>query len=154
MLHDMHTQILEDMKACMKSGDKIKLQTLRLMLSALKNKSIDIRQPLDEQQAHAVLITLKKQWQEAQKQWVQAGRTAQAEHEQVQLDLLAHYLPKSLNKEDIAAHVDRCINELDAKELSDMGAVMKQLRPQLTGQCDMGEVSQLVRSKLTSPPHE
>lgn len=154
MLHDMHTQILEDIKACMKSGEKSKLETLRLILSALKNKAIDTKQPLNEQEAHAVLITLKKQWQESQKQWIQAGRTAQAEDEQAQLDLLAHYLPTPLDTKAIETHIDRCINELDAKKLSDMGAVMKQLRPQLTGRCDMGAVSQLVRSKLTSPPHE
>jgi uncharacterized protein YqeY len=141
-------RITDDMKAAMKGGDKSRLGTIRLVLAAIKQREVDERIELDDEQVLAVLEKMIKQRRDSIAQYQQAGREELAAQEQAEIDIIQEYLPEALPEEEIAALVDRAIAETGASGMRDMGKVMGVLKPQIQGRADMGAVSAQVKQKL------
>src|SRR5262245_37136226 len=118
-------QISQDMVTAMKSREELKLSTLRMVKTALKNKEIDKRAALDDKEAIAVLSTLIKQRKESIEQFTKGGRTELAKKEEAEIGIIEAYLPKALGEEEIAAAVRTTIAEMESPTLKDMGTVMK-----------------------------
>ena len=140
-------QLLDAMKAAMKAKDSLRLTTIRMARTALKNVEIDTRQELDEAAAIKVLSTLVKQRREAAEAYRET-RPELAEKEELEVVILQEFLPAQLSEAEIEALVAKAIAESGADSMKAMGAVMKLVTPQTTGRADGKLVSNLVRKRL------
>jgi len=144
-------QIQKDMVDAMRSRDELRLSTLRMVKSAIKNKEIDKRAPLDDKEAQQVLSTLIKQRKDSIEQFQKGGRPELAEKEAAEIKLIEAYLPKAMGEEEIAAAVKATIAEMRSPTMKEMGAVMKNAmsRLQATGARFDGKiVSEIVKKQL------
>ena len=137
------------MKSSMKSGDKSRLGVIRLMLSAIKQVEVDERIELDDNRITAVLDKMAKQRRESITQFDKAGRDDLSEIEQSELEIIQEFLPEALSEAEINDLVEQSIAATGAASIKDMGKVMGMLKPQLQGRADMGQVSQLIKSRLS-----
>ncbi|PYY19165.1 MAG: glutamyl-tRNA amidotransferase [Acidobacteria bacterium] len=118
-------RITQDVTAAMKAREQHRLSTLRMVKSAIKNKEIDKRAPLDDQEAMAILNTLIKQRKDSIEQFTKGGRKELADKEAAEIVIIEGYLPKAAGAEEIAAVVRAAISEMGSPTMKDMGAVMK-----------------------------
>ena len=118
-------RINRDITTAMKAREEHRLTTLRMVKSALKNKEIDKRAPLDDQEAMAVLNTLIKQRKDSIEQFTKGGRKDLADQEAAEVVMIEGYLPKAAGEEEIAAVVRATISEMGSPTMKDMGNVMK-----------------------------
>jgi len=124
-------QVQTDMVAAMRSRDELRLSTLRMVKSALKNKEIDKRSPLDEKEAQQVLGTLIKQRRDSIEQFQKGGRQELAEKEAAEITIIEAYLPKAIGEAEITAAVKATIAEMGSPTVKDMGTVMKNVMAKL-----------------------
>jgi len=144
----LQQQITDDMKAAMKSGDKVRLGAIRMLRSALKDKEIELIRPLTEEDVVAVIAKLIKQRKDAASQYSDAGREELAEKELAEVTVFEAYLPEQMSEAEVEAVVKQAIAESGAEGMKDMGKVMGVIRPKLQGKADMGLVSSLVKQLL------
>jgi len=142
-------RITDEMKSAMKAGDKPRLGVIRLIMAAIKQREVDERIELSDEQVLAVLDKMVKQRRDSIAQYEQAGRTDLAEQEAFEVTVLQEFLPEALSEEEIAAMVTEAIASSGAESMRDMGKVMGQLKPKLQGRADMGAVSALVKQQLS-----
>lgn len=140
-------QLLEAMKVAMKAKDSLRLTTIRMARTALKNAEIEARQELDEATEVKVLSTLVKQRREAAEAYRET-RPELAAKEELEVTVLQEFLPAQLSEAEIEVLVSKAIAESGAGSMKDMGAVMKLVTPQTTGRADGKLVSNLVRKLL------
>ncbi|BDV44482.1 aspartyl-tRNA amidotransferase subunit B [Geotalea uraniireducens] len=138
----------EELKRAMKARDEIALSAVRLIRSSVKNREIEVRHELDEQEIVEVISSLAKQRRESIRLFGEAGRTDLVEKEEKELALLLGFLPQQLTREELEALVARVIAENGAQGLRDMGKVMKSLMPHVTGRADGSLVSAIVKERL------
>ena len=144
-------QVQKDMVEAMRSRDELRLSTLRMVKSALKNEEIDKRAPLDEKEAQQVLATLIKQRKDSIEQFTKGGRQELADKEAAEIKLIEAYLPKAMGEEEITAAVKATIAEMGSPTMKDMGTVMKNsmAKLQATGARVEGKtVSEIVKKQL------
>ena len=141
--------ITDDMKLAMKAQDKSALKAIRMILGAIKQKEIDERIELDDNQVMAVIQKMVKQRKDSISQFSDAGRTDLVEVEEAELLIINNYMPKQLSQDEIEAAVVKAISDTGAESMKDMGKLMGILKGQLDGKADMGQVSQLIKSKLS-----
>ena len=145
----LKTQLTDDMKTAMKGGDKARLGVIRLILAAVKQREVDERIELDDPQVLAVLEKMVKQRRDSISQYDAANRQDLADIERAELAVIDTYLPAKLDAAAIQAAIEAAVAETGASSPSDMGKLMAVLKPRLAGQADMGEVSKLVKLRLT-----
>lgn len=141
-------QLKEEQKLAMKAKDKLRLGTIRLALSAIKQREVDERITLTYEDIIAVMTKMVKQRRDSVTQYEAANRQDLADAEKAEIIVLEDFMPQPLSEEEVIALVDSAIIESGAAGMQDMGNVMGVLKPQLQGRADMGKVSGLVRSKL------
>lgn len=141
-------RLSEDVKTAMKAGDKSRLGTLRFILAAVKQQEIDTRKELDDAAVIAILTKLANQRRESIGQFERAQREDLAAKERAELALVESYLPAPLSAAEIDELVTAAIAKLGAASIKDMGKVMAELRPALTGRADLGAVSAQVKARL------
>ena len=142
-------QVTKDMIAAMKSREELKLSTLRMMKSALKNKEIDKRAPLDDKEALQVLSTMIKQRKDSIEQFTKGGRQELADKEASEITIIEAYMPKAIGEEEIVAAVRATIAEMGSPTMKDMGTVMKNTMAKLAGaRVDGKVVSEAVKKEL------
>ena len=148
-------KIKQDLVNHVKSGDKIKISITRLLIAALKDKEISLRnnQELDELITDNIVMEIInkmiKQRKIAAQTYEEAKRTDLAEKELEEAKLLSHYLPSQLSEKQLNERVEEIIERVDAQSLRDMSKVMKEIKENLSGKCDMQLASKLVKSKLS-----
>ena len=140
--------ITDDMKSALKAQDKAALKAIRMILGAIKQKEIDERIDLNDGQVMAVIQKMVKQRKDSISQFSDAGRTDLVEVEEAELSIINNYMPKQLSEAEIEAAVVKAISVSGADSMKDMGKLMSILKGQLDGKADMGQVSQLIKSKL------
>jgi uncharacterized protein YqeY len=138
----------EEQKSAMKAKDKPRLGTIRLALSAIKQREVDEQITLSDDDIIGVLTKMVKQRRDSVAQFESAGREDLAEIEKAEITVLEEFMPQPLTEDEVAVLVDNAITESGAAGMQDMGKVMAVLKPQIQGRADMGKVSGLVRSKL------
>ncbi len=131
----------------MKAKDSLRLNTIRMARTALKNAEIEARQELDQSAAIKVLSTLVKQRREAAEAY-RASRPELADKEEQELAVLQEFLPEQLSEAELIEMIRQAIAESGASSMRDMGGVMKLVTPQTTGRADGKLVSELVRKQL------
>ena len=150
MPESLKSTLQADMKSSMKSGDKARLGVIRLILAAIKQVEVDERIELDDQRVIAVLDKMAKQRRESISQFDSAGREDLSSTERAELEIISEFLPEALSEAEINALIERSIAATGAASIKDMGKVMGMLKPELQGRADMGQVSQLIKSRLSA----
>ncbi|OQW89890.1 MAG: glutamyl-tRNA amidotransferase [Rhodoferax ferrireducens] len=141
-------QVTEDMKNAMRAKDSIRLGTIRLLLSAVKQKEVDERVVVDDAMLVGIIDKLIKQRKDSVAAYLQAKRQDLADKESDEIKVLEAYLPQRLRGEEITAAVAAIVVTLGAKGPGDMGKVMGAVKAQLAGKADMALVSQAVKAAL------
>ncbi len=141
-------RISEDMKAAMRSGDKLKLNAVRMLHSAVRKKEIDDRADLDDAGVLKIISSLVKQRQDSIEQFKAGNRPDLVEKETSELNLLQAYMPEQMSEAELVKIIEGAISEAGAKTQKEMGAVMKILMPKVSGKADGKLVNQLVRERL------
>lgn len=141
-------KIDEDLKSALKASNQIRVSALRMLKAALKNKQIEKRRELSEDDIIDVLISLSKQRQESIDMFLKGGREELAEKEREELSILQSYLPKQLSNDEIDSIILEVIKNSDAKDIKDMGKVMKIVMSRIKGMADGKYVNKRVRELL------
>jgi len=144
----LKTRIAEETKTALKGGEKVRLGTLRLLSAAIKNREVELRRELNDDEVTEVAIKESKRRTEAVEAYEQAGREDLAAKERAERDVLADYVPQGLSEEETAALVDEAIASTGATAMSDMGRVMGFVMGRAKGRVDGARVQALVRSRL------
>lgn len=141
-------RLTDDMKAAMKSGEKERLATIRLVNAAIKQREVDERITLDDAAVIAVLERMLKQRRDSVSQFEAAGREDLAAVERAEIAVIDAYLPAKMDEAAISAAIAEAIAQTGAAGPADMGKLMGALKPRLAGQADMGLVSARVKKAL------
>ena len=145
----MFDQIQNDMKISLKNGEKVKANTLRLLISKLKNKAIEVRSSLDDKQILQVIQKTAKQHKESIRMYKDGNREDLVEQEQAELDIVEKYLPSMMSEEEVNNVVESIIQETGATTMSDFGKVMPQDIKKGAGKIDGSIAQSILKSKLS-----
>jgi len=143
-------QIKKDMYAAMKAGDKTRASTLRSVLSALKDRQIDKRDELTDNEVLNILRSQVKQRKDSIEQYEKGNRSDLVAQETEELRIIQDYLPQMMSPEDVRTLVTQIISETGATSMADMGKVMPRVMEAGGGRIDGKLASQIVRDVLTS----
>lgn len=141
-------QLNEDLKTSLKSGDKLRTETLRSLKSAVKYAEIEAGHELDDQGVIGVIIQQAKQRRDSITEFEKAKRVDLIEKETAELAVLTQYLPAQLSEAEIEARATAVIAELGVTDAKGLGLVMKRLTTELKGQADGKAINQVVRRLL------
>ncbi len=141
-------RIQDDVKDAMRSKDRQRLSTLRLLTAAIKQREVDERIVLDDAAVTALIEKMARQRKDSIEQYDKAGRQDLIDIETYELELLRAYLPEPMDEAELESLVDKAIDESGASGIRDMGRVMGLLRDRVQGRADLSQVSALVKSKL------
>ena len=144
----LRERLTSDMKEAMKSRDALRLSTIRMVISSVKNRDIELRRELSDAEITDTIVTLCKQRRESIKLFKEAGRQELVDKEEAELALLMSFLPQQLTREELESLVDKVILETSATSGKEMGKVMKALTPLVSGRADGKLVSEVVKEKL------
>lgn len=139
----------QDMKQAMRDKAQLKLDTIRMLKSAIKYREIELMKPLDDAGVVAVVGTEIKRRRDSVEQYRAGNRQDLADKEQKELEFLQAYLPQQLGEDELRAKVDEVVKRVGAQGPKDMGAVMKALVPEVQGRADGKVVSELVKARLS-----
>ena len=146
---NLEERLVEEMKQAMKSNNKLKLSTIRMIRSALKNKEIDLRKKLENEDIVKVIQAMMRKGEESVEQFETGGRMDLVEKEKSEIEIMKSFLPKPLSQEEILEIIDQSIQETQASSLKDMGKVMKSVMPKIGGKADGKLINQLVKERLS-----
>ncbi len=141
-------EIEAELTDAMRERDDVRRDALRLILASLRSAEKELQRPLHEDEELQVLQRERKRRVEAAEAFRTAGREEQAEKEEDELDVLEEFMPEPLSEEELEEIVDHAIAEVGATSMRDIGRVMADVMPQVSGRVDGSVVSQLVREKL------
>jgi hypothetical protein len=147
-MSEIKARITEDMKASMKSGDRPRLETIRLILAALKQKEVDERITLSDAQVLEILNKMLKQRRDSIEQFAAAKRDDLVAKEKAEVEVIQSFMPKGLDNDEINALIAEAITETGASSAKDMGKLMTAVKAKIAGRADMQAVSALVKAKL------
>ncbi|AEI36349.1 GatB/YqeY domain-containing protein [Francisella salina] len=142
-------QLTLDMKESMKNKDKNRLTTIRMAMSAIKQKQIDEKVDITDDIVTAVITKMIKQRQDSYNQYIQAERAELAEGEKKEIEILTKYMPKQLSDEEVVTIVQKAIESVGATSMKEMGKIMASVKKELAGRTDMSKVSAIVKSNLS-----
>jgi uncharacterized protein YqeY len=142
-------RIQEDMKAAMRSGDKDRLGTIRLIMAAVKQREVDERITLDDAQLLAVLEKMGKQRRESIAQFQAGGRADLVAKENAELTIINAYMPAPLADDELNALINQAISETGAASIKDMGKVMGIIKSKAQGRADMAAVGARIKARLS-----
>lgn len=148
----LRDEFTASLKEAMKAGDKLKVSTLRLITSALKDRDIEARgagKTLNDDDILALLQKMVKQRQESLKIYQEAGRSDLAEQEEGEITIIQSYLPQQMDEGAVSSAIDSIIAEIGAASIKDMGKVMATLKERFAGRMDFGAASGVIKAKLT-----
>lgn len=141
-------KISGDMKQALKSGDKPRLSTLRLLLSEIRNAEIAKRRELNDEDVLEVITRELRKRRESIAEFEKAGREDLSSKEKVEARILEEYLPPKLSGQELEEIISRALEESGAKSLQEMGKVMALVMPQIKGRADGKTVNEMVRKAL------
>ncbi len=145
----LEERLMDEMKQAMKSNDKARLSIIRMIRTSVKNREIDLRKKLDDDEIIRVIQGMVRRAEESIEKFRAGGRADHVEKESNELEILKSYLPQSLSQEEIIKIIDETIRETQAVSSKDFGKVMKSVMPKLTGKADGKVINQLVKERLS-----
>ena len=140
--------LLSDLKGAMKSKDSLKVDTLRLIISEIKNREIDLREELGDEAIIALLTTQIKKRKEAAGMFEKGGRTDLKEKEEKEIVIIQVYLPEQVGEEELRQRIQAVVAETGAQGPKDMGKVMKVVVPEFKGRAEGDQIRSIVTELL------
>lgn len=144
----LNDRLRKEMILAMKAKEKLRLETIRLIMAAIQNKEIELKKDLNDDDIIQILSTNAKQRRESMALFKKGGRTDLFNKEEKELDIILSFLPAQLNKSEIEDIVKETIADVNAQGMKDMGLVMKGIMPKVKGRADGGVVKGIVQEKL------
>lgn len=144
----MQERLKGEMKQAMRDREKSRLGVIRLIMAAIKQKEVDERIVLDDEQVIVVLDKMLKQRRESIRQYRDADRVDLAEVEEAEILVIQDFLPEALTEGEIVEMVKTAISDCSASSIKDMGKVMGILKPLMQGRADMSIVSVKIKEML------
>ena len=144
----MREKILKDLMAAMKNQEKEKLAVLRMVKGAIQLEEISKKKELDDNEVIAVISKQIKTRRESIEDFKKGNRQDLIDQAESEIEILNEYMPEQLSEEEINKIIDEVIKEVNPQAQSDMGKIMKEITPKVTGKADMSFVSKQVKSKL------
>jgi uncharacterized protein YqeY len=145
----LEERLIEEMKQAMRSNDKLRLSTIRMIRSAVKNKEIEQRSQLTDEGIARVIQGMLRKGEESVEQFRGGGRMDLVEKEEKEIEVLKSFLPQPISREEIMKIIDQSIEETQASSSRDIGKVMKSVMPKLGGKADGKLINQLVKERLS-----
>ena len=145
----LEERLVEEMKQAMKSNEKLRLSTIRMIRTSVKNKEIEVRKKLEDEEIQRVFQGMLRKSEESVEQFRAGGRMDLVEKETEEMEILKSFLPKSLSQEEILKVIDETIQQNQASSLKDLGKVMKSVMSKLAGKADGKLINQLVKERLS-----
>lgn len=149
-MSELKDRIDNAVKATLRSADKTRLRTLRMVMAAIKQREVDECRALSDSDVLAVLGKMIKQRREAYVQYRDAGREDLAGKEQTEIDCISEFMPQPLSDAEIDQLVDVAIIETQARSVRDIGEVMSALKPKVQGRAELSVVSARVKARLSA----
>jgi len=143
------TQIQDHVKDAMRAGDRLKLSTLRMLVAAIKQKEIDTRTELPDDDVISIIEKQMQQRLEAAEQYEAAGRNELFEKESQEAEILKTYLPEKMSQDDVIAMIERIISDMGEVSMKEMGNIMAALKNEAGSKIDMKLASQMVREIIS-----
>ncbi len=144
----LRDDISKDVSAALKAREKEKLSTVRMLLSAVKYKEVDLRRPLTDEEVQGVAGTLIRQRQDSIEQFRKGNRPELAEKEEKEIEVLKVYLPPQMSADELRALIKKLAAEAGASGQKDMGKLMKAVMPHVKGKADGKLVNDIVKEVL------
>src|SRR5690242_6241655 len=141
----LRERLQAQMKEAMRSRDTLRLSAIRMVISAVKNRDIELRRELNDAEITDTIVTLCKQRRESIRLFKEAGRQELVDKEEAELELLMSFLPQQSTREELEALVVQAITDTSAAGAKDIGKVMKALAPSVAGRADGKLVSEIVK---------
>ena len=132
------------MKGALKARDSLTLNTIRCVISEIKNREIDLRRELDDEEITSLVSTQIKKRKEAATLFDKGGRTDLSEKENQEMVILQKYLPEQVSEGDLKNRIQEVILELGIVDIKNLGMVMRTLIPEFKGRADNGQIKNLV----------
>jgi uncharacterized protein YqeY len=145
----LEERLVEEMKQAMKSNDKLRLSTIRMIRSSMKNKEIELRKKLEDEDIVKVIQVMVRKGEESVEQFQAGKRVDLVEKEKKEIEILKFFLPQPLSQEEILKIIDESIQETQASSLKDIGKVMKSVMPKIGGKADGKLINQWVKERLS-----
>ena len=139
----------QDLKTAMREKAQLRLDTIRMLKSAVKYREIELMKPLDDAGIHAVISSEVKRRRDAVEQYKAGNRPELAAKEDAEIAILQGYLPQQLTQDELRAMVEAAVTATGAQGMKDMGKVMKALLPEVQGRAEGSAVSELVKTRLS-----
>ncbi len=149
-LHSQKQKLVDDLKQAMRSGDKVRVSVLRLVMAAIKNTEIARKEDLEDADILGIIAKEARQRRESIDAFKLGNRDDLVAQEEAEIVILQQYLPQQMSREEISVEARRVIEEVGAQGLSDKSKVMPKLIAQLKGKADGREINQVVTELLTS----
>jgi uncharacterized protein YqeY len=146
----LKARITEDMKTAMRAKDSARLGAIRLLLAAIKQREVDERIELDDMQVIEAIEKMLKQRRDSISQYQAANRQDLVDVEEFEVKVLQEYLPQALTEDEVNALLEKVVADTGAAGIKDMGKVMAAIKPLVLGRADMGKISGLIKTRLTS----
>ena len=144
----LNDQLSEDLKDAMRSRDELRLSTIRMLRSEIKNREIEARGPLDDNAVQAAIRALVKQRRESIDAYRAAGREDLAAREAAEVDVLQKYLPAELSEAELAAMIDEVLSALPEGAPRQAGPITGQVMKRVAGRADGRRVTEAVKARL------
>ena len=145
---DLKENLLLDMKEALKARDSLTLNTIRGVISEIKNREIDLRCELDDEEIISLVSTQIKKRKEAATLFDKGGRSDLSQKENQEMVILQNYLPEQVSESDLKNRIQEVILELGIVDIKDLGKVMKTVIPEFKGRADNGQIKNLVAECL------
>ncbi len=145
----MRNQILEDLKTAMKNQDKETLAVIRMVKGAIQMEELNTKKELSDEEVIGIITKQIKTRKESIAEFEKASRDDLISKTESEIKILEKYLPEQLSDEEVLAIIEEAFSEVKPESMRDMGKLMGYLNPKLKGRCDMGNVSKIIRERLS-----
>lgn len=145
----LEERLNEEMKLALKSNDRARLSTIRMIRAAIKNREIELRKKLLDEEIYRVLQGMIRKGEESIEQFQAGGRMDLVEKERKEIEILKSFLPEPVSKEELIKIIDESIKETQSSSIKDLGKVMKSVMAKLGGKVDGKLVNQIVKERLS-----
>ena len=147
---NLQEQLRDQMKVAMRAKDKERLKTIRMAIAAVKQREIDERITLTDQDVLNILVKMVKQRRDAAKQYEDANRQDLADIELYEITVIEDFLPQPLTSDEVDSLIKSAIEQTGATSMQEMGKVMALLKPQVQGRADLGKISGLIKASFSA----
>lgn len=142
-------KVSNDLKEAMKNKEKVKLNVIRMLKSSIQMKKIEVGHDLTDEEVIELISKQIKMRNESIKEFEKGNRNDLKEEYQNEIDILSQYMPEQMTLEEVEEIVKKAFEKINPTGMKQMGLIMKEVTPQIKGRFDMGQVSQLIKEKLS-----